>query len=232
LFSKEINVIPHNKIPREKVTRYMVLDPAGRKNWFMCWIAVDATETYYVYREWPDVAVGDWAKWHGGKIISAEGCKGLGYGINDYVDLILRYEAGEKEGEKGEEIFERIIDPRLGAAKYQGQNGSSSIIEDLSDAGLIFIPAPGVDIEDGLQALQTKMSYIPSKPIDGLNRPHFYVSDRCENIISALQEYTGSGGSEEAWKDPIDVIRYAAISRICYIDEKSMISRTKNRGGY
>ena len=232
LFSKEVNVITHDKIPRENVTRYMILDPAGRKNWFMCWIAVDATETYYVYREWPDVAVGDWAKWHGGKIINGEGCKGLGYGIKDYVDLIMRYEAGEKEGAKGEIIFERIIDPRLGAAKYQGQNGASSIIEDLSDAGLIFIPAPGVDIEDGLQALQTKMSYIPSKPIDGLNRPHFYVSDRCENIISALQEYTGSGGSEEAWKDPIDVIRYAAISRICYIDEKSMISKTKNRGGY
>jgi hypothetical protein len=42
LFSKEVNVIPHEKIPRENVTRYMILDPAGRKNWFMCWIAVDA----------------------------------------------------------------------------------------------------------------------------------------------------------------------------------------------
>jgi hypothetical protein len=81
LFSYETNVVKHDAIPRKDVTRYMVLDPAGRKNWFMCWIAVDASGTYYVYREWPDVSVGDWARWHQGKWIGAEGSKGLGYGI-------------------------------------------------------------------------------------------------------------------------------------------------------
>jgi len=232
LFSTEVNVIPHNKIPRENVTRYMILDPAGRKNWFMCWIAVDANETYYVYREWPDVSVGDWAKWHGGKIIGGEGSKGLGYGIQDYVDLILRYEASENDGEKGEDIFERIIDPRLGAAKYQSQNGASSIIEDLADAGLSFLPAPGLDIEDGLQALQTKLAYVPTKPIDGINRPHFYVSDRCENIISAMQQYTGNGGPDEAQKDPIDCLRYAAISGINYIDPKAVNFKSNRKSGY
>lgn len=224
LFSREVNVIAHEKIPTKDVTRYMILDPAGRKNWMMAWIAVDASETYYVYREWPDVNIGDWAKWHGGKWIGGEGAKGLGYGIRDYVDMIMRYE-------QGEEIFERLIDPRLGAAKYQAQNGASSIIEDLADAGLIFVPAPGLDIEDGIQAMQTKMAYDRKKPIDGINRPHFYVSDRCENIITALQEYTGEAGPDEAWKDPIDVIRYAAIDGIRYIDTKKQLT-TKRRGGY
>lgn len=224
LFSRETNVVAHEKIPTKDVTRYMVLDPAGRKNWFMCWIAVDATDTYWVYREWPGVNVGDWAKWHGGKWIGGEGSKGLGYGIKDYVDLILR-------SEENENIFERLIDPRLGAAKYQTQDGASSIIEDLADAGLIFIPAPGLEIEDGLQALQTKMAYDKKKPIDGLNRPHFYISDRCQNIITALQEYTGKDGPDEAWKDPIDVIRYAAIAGARYIDPSKMKS-TKPKGGY
>ncbi len=54
-------------------------------------------------------------------------------------------------------MTDRLIDPRLGAAKYQTSHGASSIIEDLSDAGLTFNPAPGLDIEDGLQALQSKM---------------------------------------------------------------------------
>ena len=232
LFSKEVNVIEHNKIPTEDITRYMVLDPAGRKNWFMCWIAVDATETYYIYREWPDVSIGDWAKWHGGKIILGEGSRGLGYGIKEYFDLITRYEAHENEGEQGEEIFERLIDPRAGATKYQKEIGASSIIEDLSDMGMSFLPAPGLDIEDGLQAMQTKLAYIPSKPIDGINRPHFYVSDRCENIISAMQEYTGNGGPDEAQKDPIDVIRYAAIAGINYIDPKAMNQRSSKKAGY
>lgn len=226
-FSREVNVIPHEKMDLKNKTKYMVLDPAGRKNWFMCWVAVDETDTWFVYREWPDGNVGDWAKWHSGKWSSGEAAKGLGYGIRDYVDLITSMEA-----ETNDTIFERLIDPRLGAAKYQTQEGASSIIEDLSDAGLVFIPAPGIDIEDGLQALQTKMSYNKKKPIDSINRPHFYISDRCQNIISALQEYTAEGGQDEAWKDPIDVIRYLAVSGVGYVSPDSMKTKTQSRGGY
>jgi hypothetical protein len=224
MFSREVNVIAHDKIPAD-LTRYMILYPAGRKNWFMCWIGVDADETYYVYREWPDVNVGDWAKWHGGKWIGGEGSKGLGYGIKDYVDLIVGLEE-----DNSEEILDRLIDPRLGAAKYQSQNGASSIIEDLADNGLTFNPAPGLDIEDGIQAIQTKMAYNRKAKIDGINHPRFYVSDRCENIITALQEYTGDGGSDEAWKDPVDVIRYACIDGIRWVDKT--IQQSKRKGGY
>jgi hypothetical protein len=225
LFSRDTNVIKHEDIPKDGVTRYMVLDPAGRKNWFMCWIAVDASNTYYVYREWPDINVGAWAKWNQGKWCGGQGSKGLGYGIADYVALIRMLE--DKE-----EIMTRLIDPRLGAAKYQAQNGASSIIEDLADAGMIFIPAPGLEIEDGLQALQSLMSYDPKKPIDGTNRPRFYVSDGCENIISALNEYSGDAGPDEAWKDPIDVIRYAAIDGISYVNPKLLKANIKTRGAY
>jgi hypothetical protein len=120
----------------------------------------------------------------------------------------------------------------MGAAKYSSKDGSSSIIEDLADNGLIFLPAPGLDIEDGLQALQTKMAYNRRQPIDGLNRPHFYVSDRCENIIRALQEYTAEGGPDEAWKDPIDVLRYAAVSGAFYIDPAEINRISNKRSGY
>ena len=216
-FSRELNVVKHESIDLKGKTHFMVLDPAGRKNWFMCWIAVDPSGTWFVYREWPDVNVGEWAKWHGGKWIGGEGAKGLGFGIRDYVDLI-----GQIEAEHGVTVTDRLIDPRLGAAKYQTSHGASSIIEDLSDAGLTFNPAPGLDIEDGLQALQSKMSYNRKLPVDSLNRPHFYVSDRCDNLIQALQEYTGDGGLDEAWKDPVDVLRYAAIDGISYVDPKAL----------
>jgi hypothetical protein len=221
-FNREVNVIKPSQIPKDGVTKYMILDPAGRKNWFMAWIAVDQTDTYYVYREWPDVGIGDWARWHGGKWIGGEGAKGLGYGIKDYVDLITTLEA-----ETSDTVFERLIDPRLGAAKYQTQNGASSIIEDLADNGLVFVPAPGLDIEDGIQAIQSKMSYNRKVPIDALNRPHFYISDRCENIISALTEYTGEQGPDEAWKDPIDVIRYAAIDGIRYVEPNPIVKKVQ-----
>jgi hypothetical protein len=153
--------------------------------------------------------------------------KGLGHGIRDYVDLITGLEE-----QTADVIFERLIDPRLGAQKYQTQTGASSIIEDLNDAGLVFVPAPGLDIEDGLQALQTKMAYNRKAPMDSLNRPHFYISDRCTNIISALQEYTADGGLEEAWKDPVDVLRYAAISDIRHVNPNDMKVRRSASQAY
>ena len=224
-FNKMVNVVEPSSIPTEDVTRYFIVDPAGAKNWFMCWIAVDSTDTYWVYREWPSVDVGDWAEWKHGKWVVGAGAKGQGYGIKDYIDLILGME-------EGEEIFERLIDPRLGAAQYQGHDGSSSIIEDLSDQGMVCIPAPGLGIEDGLQALISKMSYDTSKPLDSVNRPRFYVSSDCQNIIQALSEYTGDGGLKEAWKDPVDVLRYACIAAIDHVDQNAMFATKRNTGGY
>jgi hypothetical protein len=224
-FNKVVNVIDPEKIPKNNVTKYHVIDPAGSKNWFMCWIAMDETGTMWVYREWPGVDVGDWAEWRGGKWMPGEGAKGQGFGIRDYVELI-------EELEGDEEIFERLIDPRLGAAKYQVQDGSSSIIEDLNDAGMVCIPAPGLDIDDGLQALIGKMAWDTSKPLDAVNRPHFYISSDCENIIQGLSEYTGDGGLKEAWKDVIDVLRYAAISGIDHVDNSVSLVTTQGGGGY
>ena len=224
-FNKVVNVIKPEDVPRTNITRYCIIDPAGAKNWFMCWIAVDGSGTYYVYREWPGVDVGDWAEWKGGKWQPGAGAKGQGFGIKDYIDLIH-----EMEGE--EEIFERLIDPRLGAAKYQGATGSSSIIEDLSDQGMVCIPAPGLDIDDGLQALIGKMSWDTTKEMDSVNRPHFYVTEDCENIIQGLSEYTGEQGLKEAWKDVIDVLRYAAIADIDHMDNKSLVATRQGGGGY
>jgi hypothetical protein len=191
----------------------------------MCWIAVDGSGTMYVYREWPDLAVGDWAEWKGGKWMPGDGAKGLGYGIRDYVDLI-------KECEGAEEIHERLIDPRLGAAKYQAADGASSIMEDLNEMEIICLPAPGLEIDDGLQALISKMSWDTSKSMDSVNRPKFYVSEECGNIIAALSEYTGEGGLKEAWKDPVDVLRYAAIAGIDHVDSKHFKTTRQGGGGY
>jgi len=224
-FNKEVNVIPHEMIPTKGITRYHIIDPAGSKNWAMCWIAVDASDTYYVYREWPDTTVGDWAEWKNGKWMPGEGAKGLGYGMKDYVNLI-------RDLEGDEEIYTRIIDPRLGAAKYQAQDGSSSIIEDLAENDMICIPAPGLDIEDGLQALITKMSWDTSKPMDSINRPKFYVSEECGNFIAALSEYTGEQGLKEAHKDFIDLGRYAAIYGIDHVEANSLQITRQGSGGY
>lgn len=225
-FQPEINVVPDEKIPKDGVTRYMVIDPAGSKPWFMCWIAVDVSNTWWVYREWPDSTHGDWAIERGGKWTTGDACREkLGYGVKDYVDLI-------RDLETGEEIFERVIDPRMGAAKYSKEHGGQSdYITDLENAGMLVIPAPGIDEEPGIQAIQDKLAYNDQKPIDGQNRPHLYVSDRCQNIILALQQYDASS-REHPLKDPVDVLRYAAVHAIYYVDPKGLVATNKKRGGY
>ena len=214
-FNKEVNVIPHEKLPWTtnvdyNVTRYMVLDPAGSKNWFMLWVAIDAAGTWWVYREWPDYD--DWAlpgTGPEGKAGPAQ--KGSKRGINDYVELM-------KHCEEGEIIFERFIDPRLGAAEKQSADGATTIISELDDAGMIFLPAPGVEIENGIQLINGLFSYDESKPISSLNAPKIYISERCQNLIYSLQEYTAKGGKDEATKDPIDCLRYLLVSQCSFVD--------------
>ena len=215
-FVKEINVVKHAdlpwfKDPAYKVTRYMAVDPAGSKNWFMLWAAIDASGTWWIYREWPDYD--RWAEAGTG----AEGKPGAAQrgtrkGIQDYVELIQQCEDKEL-------IYERIIDPRLGAAEKQTIEGASTIIGDLDKLDMTFIPAPGVHIDDGLQLINNLLSYDDSKPIDSLNAPKLFVSERCENFIYAMQEYTAKGGKDEATKDPIDCLRYMVVAKCDFFDE-------------
>jgi len=240
LFSKEYaplgNVVKHEDLPwlklkldargKEvpyKITRYMAIDPGGSKNWFMLWAAVDPAGTWWIYREWPDDD--DWAL-PGDK--NGPATKGRGYGIRDYVALIRNSEGDEK-------IFERFIDPRMGAAEKQSQDGATTIISDLDDAGMMVIPAPAAssdankgEIEDGIQLITNLLSYDTKKPIDSVNSPHLYVSDRCQNFIYAMQEYTGKFGATEATKDPIDTLRFLRKGNCEYIAEEN---RDVNRTG-
>lgn len=223
-FNKEINVIPHEKLPwlpanlktdkkgnpvPYKVTRYMSIDPAGSKSWFAIWVAIDPSGTWFIYREFPDYD--DWAlpgNTPDGKPGPAQ--RGDKKGIRDYVETF-------RVCEEGEEIMERLIDPRMGAAEKQSEDGATTIISDLIDAGMQVIPASGVDIENGIQLINNLLSYDESKPIDSMNAPRLYVSDRCQNVIYALSEYSNHS-RHECVKDVIDCIRYCAVSNCEYIE--------------
>lgn len=223
-FNRELNVVPHEQLPfvkdpAYKVTRYMGVDPGGAKNWFMVWVAIDAAGTWWVYREWPDFD--DWAlpgSTLEGKAGPAQ--KGSGKGIKEYVELV-------RDCEKGESIYERLIDPRMGAAVQQSQDGASTIISELDACDLTVIPAPGVDIENGLQLINNLLAWNEGKDRDAINHPHLYVSDRVQNLIFALSEYTARGGPTEATKDPIDALRYIAVSNAEFIESyKKDVTRT------
>lgn len=237
-FNKEVNVIPHEKLPwlpenlkKDKngkpipypVTRYMAIDPAGSKPWVMLWVAVDSLDTWWVYAEWPDDEA--WAEPGN----TAEGKAGPAQrkgrrGYSDYIDII-------KDVEKDGEVFERIIDPRAGAAEKQTDDGATTIIQDLQEfedghgKPIVCLPAPvsrsgssKSEIENGIQLINNLLAWDESKPKDAMNTPRLFISDRCQNLIYAMSEYTAQGGPSEATKDFIDVLRYIAHADARHID--------------
>ena len=113
---------------------------------------------------------------------------------------------------------------------YSRYIGHDYII-DLQAKDVIVIPAPGIDEEPGIQAIQDKLAYSPNKPIDAQNRPQFFISDECENTIRSLQFYDGKS-RDHPWKDPVDCLRYGAVYGLYYIDPNKMQVTRQGRGGY
>tara|TARA_R110000868_G_scaffold198_4_gene1965 strand:- start:3206 stop:4921 length:1716 start_codon:yes stop_codon:yes gene_type:complete len=239
LFGK-VNILPPAKIPDlSALTCYHVLDPAGRRNFFQIWLGVDEQGRHFVYREWPDVeTLGEWAvpsedkkKWDGEE---GPAQPTLGYGVIEYKRLILTLEGNRLESDgwvmEGEEVFERKIDPRSGKAQSVAEDdGEKSLIdrfaeEQLDNDGRIvgpsmeFVPASGVREEEGITAINDRLSYNPLQPVTPfINEPRLFVSEKCINLIWALQNYTGHDGEKAACKDPVDVLRYAEVGDLEYI---------------
>lgn len=200
-------VIPADKIPRDG-TNFMAVDPAGARNWFMLWLRVDSDGNKYIYREWPDISMGEWALPDAkpdGKIGPAQNA-GSGRGIDEYKELIL-------DLEEGEDVAERYIDPRAGATQAVGREGGTSLIELLGsgDNPMHFDPAAGIRIEQGIAILNDWFSYDVNQPVSAVNQPKLFISDNCQNLIYSLKEWTGRDKETGASKDPIDALRYLAV---------------------
>lgn len=240
LFSDAVNVLPASKIPTQLVSRYLFVDPCPGRNWFMCWICVDSRGRKYVYREWPSEFIpipgvgtpGVWAEPDGkrpdGKPGPAQ--NSFGFGLENYVKEILRCE-GKAEGDEnsGEKIVTRFMDSRFANSPTMKREYQTTLIEEIAACGMFFMPTPGREIKEGCDLINAQLDYDREKPIDITNEPHLYVSEECSNTIYSLKEWTGEDGKTGACKDPVDCVRYMAISNIFYVDENEDICRG---GGY
>ena len=88
----------------------------------------------------------------------------MGWGYQDYADLF-------EDLEGDEEIFEWIVDPRMGAATVRTKEGTSSIINSMCELDYYFRPAPGSDIEAGIARINDLLSWDDSEPMTETNRP-------------------------------------------------------------
>lgn len=209
----EQNLVAPEDIPTEG-TNYMVMDPAGARNYFMLWLRVAPDGRRYVYREWPDMQVGEWAlpsEKPDGKIGIGQR-NGAGRGVSAYRGLI-------RELEGREVIFARYIDPKAGGTKAQAQDAGVTLTQlfetdnddDPKDPGMYFEPAAGRGIDEGVGVINDWLAWNPNESLGEGNRPLLYVSKACQNLIYSLREWTGQDGDKGACKDPVDCLRYLAV---------------------
>jgi len=208
------NVLPADKIPTEG-TDYMVCDPAGARNWFMIWARAAKDGNIYIFREFPDISMGEWtvpSEKADGKAGTAQR-NGAGMGIEQYKELI-------RDLEDGKEPERRFIDPRAGGTQAVGRDGGTTLIEllDSGDNPMFFEPAAGLRLEEGITIINDWLSYDPSQPRSVINQPKLYISEECQNLIYSMREWTGADGEKGASKDPIDCLRYLAVMAPEYND--------------
>lgn len=209
------------------------VDPAGSKSWFMLLVGVAPNGVHYVVKEWPDPSYGEWADLErGDKGRPGEASLPNGFGIKDYAGVIrkLLSDISEEEFVGVKDNVDIIMDPRLGSATYAKAEGTSNIIEDLQEEGINVYPAEALPIEDGLQAINTLLSYDASKPIDFTNHSKLIFSDQCGNTLFCCQNYNVEDGLKAVTKDPVDCLRYVAVGNYQYLDDMSM--KPTDPGGY
>lgn len=232
-------VMPHADIPilkdpvKNPCNWVLSIDPAGSKSWFMLLVGVAPNGVHYVVKEWPDPSYGEWADLsRGEKGVPGDASLPNGYGIKDYAETIREVlkDITEEEFVGVKDNVDIIMDPRLGSATYSKAEGTSNIIEDLQEEGINVYPAEALPIEDGLQAVNTLLSYDKSKEIDFNNHSKLIFSDQVGNTLFCMQNYTVDDGLKAVTKDPVDCMRYIAVGNYQYLDDMSM--KPTEPGGY
>lgn len=212
----EVNNIAPSKIPEG--TNFMAVDPAGARNWFMLWMRIDKDGNRYIYREFPDISMGEWAlpsEKHDGRAGPAQK-QGAGMGLNEIKQHILDLENGEK-------IAERYIDPRAAGSPVINKEGGTTLLQLLDEEPnpMYFVPAAGLRLEEGIAIINDWLSYNQNEPISIVNQPKLYISEDCKNLMWCLREWTGIDGEKGSSKDPIDALRYIAVMQPEHINPES-----------
>lgn len=142
-----------------------------------------------------------------------------------------------------EPIFEYYIDSRAGKNQHAADNGGTCLVDELArqqvdpktgaviGESLFFRLASGVDIQEGITAINTLLWWNQQEPlIPEFNEPLFYVCENARQVIWAMQNYTGMGGETGACKDFIDLVRYAALARLRHVSSGTV--ETTGAGAY
>jgi hypothetical protein len=219
-FSSDVHVVPPGKVPLPgEGTDYMAVDPQTARSYFALWVRVDALGRKFVYDESPRLEEGAWVddnetRGDGQRIFA-------GRGVNFYKEHIRA-----REREHGQEAHRRKGDPRAFATESAAKEGGQNLFELFlnEDSGpdrapMYFEPAKvRQTILLDLEKVNAELAYDEDKPISIENEPKLYISERCQNLIRAMFNWSPDQGSDSPWKDPVDALRYLFDEPLYFVD--------------
>jgi phage terminase large subunit-like protein len=245
----DVHTVKPDQIPAEG-TDYVMIDPAGDRNWFILWFRVDVLNRLYVQREWPDASYGEWAV----PSRRPDGARGpaqtleSGKGVAEYKRLLLQLSGWERDPVSGSwtppagrRPHEFAGDPRGFGTQVPGNESGTSLRDLMLDTqkskdgkiigpGIDLVLSPACGVQEGFGLINDALYWNEEQPLSEVNRPRLFVSGVCQNLIYCLRTHTGLDGEKGASKDPIDCLRYALKSDVRWMDpERKTEQRT---GGY
>jgi len=126
---------------------------------------------------------------------------------------------------QGEEsVVLRTGDPRAFATQAAAKEGGMSLMELFAQGedAMYFEPAPvRATIAADCEIINSWLAYDDARPISVENEPKLYISERCQNLIQCLLNWSSQGGLENVWKDGVDALRYLAVIDPQYQDPKA-----------
>lgn len=134
------------------------------------------------------------------------------------------------ENGTAEPILERIIDSRPASTQKMENDRKTTVLTNFEEIGLVFQPAPGDDIDEGVIDINNALAWDIEKPYSEINRPKLFICESCTNLIFAMRKYTGADGLKGAVKDPIDLLRYYFRAGSEYMDPAAF--ETEGGGHY
>lgn len=127
-------------------------------------------------------------------------------------------------------ILERFMDSRPASAPKLENDRPTTALTQFENLGLIFNPAPGDDIDEGVIDINNALYWDEALKPSDINRPNLFICKSCVNLIFALRKYTGADGQKGAVKDPIDLLRYYFRAGCEYISPEML--ETEGGGSY
>jgi len=144
----------------------------------------------------------DWQKWMRDKPSGEE---------IPNMDAVVEWR--EENGAR-EVITRRLIDPRACQATSVRDDRPVTLLEELEEVGLIFEPAPGTGVSEGMALLVNALDYNETLPVGFGNSPTHFCADDCLNSIFMFENYQNVDGEKGAMKDVVDPHRWFYTAKL------------------